>query len=79
MRGSAAEADLGDHLVLLQQSHVFQEQADHALALALRGGGVTPESRKIGNQGHHLLTLLRTERAALSIALPFVVFLGRGE
>src|SRR6266545_5748747 len=31
MRGSATEPDLGDDLVCLQQGHVLQQQANHAL------------------------------------------------
>src|SRR6266849_276966 len=79
MRGTATEADLSDHLIGPQQRHVLQEQANHALALALRGGGVAPESREVSDQSHHLLTLVRAEYAAFAGALTFVVFLRRGK
>src|SRR5712691_3304217 len=36
VRGAAAEADLSDHLLRLDQCHVLQKEADHTLPFALR-------------------------------------------
>jgi hypothetical protein len=79
LRGATTEADVGDHLVRFQQGHVFEEQTDHALALTLRGSGVTPEAREVHDQCHYLLTLLHVQRAAFGAMVAFVVILGRGE
>ena len=78
VRGAATEADPGDHLIGFQQRHVFQEQTDHALALALRSGRIVPESREVRHQSHNLPTLVRTEHAAFCGALTLVVLLGCG-
>ena len=61
-----------------QPRHVFQEQADHPLALALRRGRVAPESREVRDQSHHLLPVLCAEHAAFAVAIAFVVLLGCG-
>src|SRR5438552_2024050 len=79
MCGAATKADLSDDLVRFQQSHVFEEQADHTLAFTLRSGRIVPEARKVRHQRHYLLTLLRAEHAAFSVALMRIVLLGRGE
>ena len=41
--GAAAKAHLGDDLLAAQQGDVFEQEADHALALALGGSGIVPE------------------------------------
>src|SRR2546427_12424475 len=79
MRGAATEADLGDHLVGFQQRHVFQEQADHALALTLRRGRIVPQAGEVFHQRHHLPTLVRTERAAGGGTLTALSLPGCGE
>ncbi len=56
--GAPSEADMDHDLLRSQQCHVFQEQADHALALPMRGRRVAPEAREACGQGQDLCSLL---------------------
>src|SRR5665648_237469 len=77
--GAAAEAHLGDDLLAAQQGDVFDEQAHHALALALGDLRVGPEAREVAGQGEDLLLLPLVEQAAVGLAATFVLLLGRGQ
>src|SRR5712671_3868835 len=46
--GSSLEANVScDHLLLFEESYVFQEQADHAFTVPIRGALIIPHPRKI--------------------------------
>jgi hypothetical protein len=70
---------MGEQLVSLHQGHVLDEQADHALALPRRRGGVVPEPRKVRGEREHLLALLLAEQTSVAATLAIVVFLGDGQ
>ncbi len=77
--GAAAEADVGDDLLLSEQRDVLQDEANHALALPNRCGRVPPEAGEVGGQGQDLGPLLLIEEKAVSLALAFIVFLSGRE
>ena len=68
----------GDLLVAVE-GDVFDEQADHAFALALGGGGIVPEPREVAGERHHLRALLLAEASVAVRVRAFVVILGFGE
>src|SRR5579863_3805737 len=64
------KADVDDKVVGLEQSHVLDEQARHALSLASWSVGITPQSREVGGECEDASTLLLVnEGVGLSLAL----------
>ena len=53
--GATLEADVDVDLLPLEQGHVLEKEADHALSLPWRGLRVVPEAREVGGQGQDLL------------------------
>ena len=65
--------------VPLDKRHVVQEEADHALALAVRRAGCPPQLREVGRQGEDAPALLVVERRSIRVPLPLVFLLCTGE
>ena len=76
MGGAAPEADVGSDLVGAQQRDVFDQEPDHALALALGDGRVTPQAGEITGQGQDLLPLVGLQGVPVGLPPAFVVVLG---
>src|ERR1019366_2429274 len=78
--GSAAlEPDANDDVLPLGQSDVFEQQAGHALALAVGCVWILPEPWEVTGQGQDALALLRIDRGGVGLALVFVLLLGVGQ
>lgn len=45
--GAPSEADLDNEILLFDERHIFDQQANHALALSIRCLGILPERTKI--------------------------------
>jgi hypothetical protein len=56
-----------------------KEEADHALALAVRRAGRPPQPREVGRQGEDAPAVLVVERRPIRVPLPRVFLLRIGE
>src|SRR5205807_10402857 len=74
--GSPFEANVSrDHLLLLEDGHIFQEQADHALAVPIRGALIIPHPWEIFCEFGNGLLFEGRELALFSLLLPLGFFL----